>query len=176
MHVHRRDLRGLRENARRHCRWPAGTGHRDTETQRKAMYLCVSASPRPVTANAARFMPPPLLRGCRDPRLERISRRAVHVERAERRDLVHVRIEHAEGGRILAAARRVPDRTVARDLDLRRVGRPLRLRIQRERLVARIELVDRRRRCRRRPPPRCCRPDPARRRTGSRCAAAPRTP
>src|SRR5205814_9438736 len=37
------------------------------------------------------------------------------------------------------------DRTVARDLDLRRVSGALRLRVERERLIARVELEDRRR-------------------------------
>src|SRR5258705_7025762 len=50
--------------------------------------------------------PPLLLRAARlrRPRLEEVPGRAVLVIRAERRDLVHVRIEHPEGGRVEAAA------------------------------------------------------------------------
>ena len=84
------------------------------------------------------------LRSCRESAPETDTLAAVAVERAQVVDLVHVRIEHAEGGRLAAAARRVPDGAVPGDLDLRRVGVPLRLRIERELLAARIEPPDRR--------------------------------
>src|SRR5205814_6579870 len=68
-------------------------------------------------------------------RLELVSGRPVHVERTERRDLVHVRIEHADRRRPETSTRRKPDGAVFGDLNLRGVSRELRLRIKRERLI-----------------------------------------
>src|SRR3989441_9840858 len=76
--------------------------------------------------------------------LKRISRGAVHIERPKRRDLIHVGIQHANGGCISAPTRREPHGPVFRELYLRRVSRELRFRIERERLVFRIELTDHR--------------------------------
>src|SRR5262249_15538945 len=74
---------------------------------------------------------------CRCRSLKRISRRAVHIERRERRDLVHVGIQDTNGRCILAPTGREPDGTVFRELDLGRISGELRFWIERERLVLR---------------------------------------
>src|SRR5262245_6129451 len=77
--------------------------------------------------------------------LERIAGRAVQRVRAERRDLVLVRIQHTEGGRAGSRGpRRVPHRSIGRVLELGRVRANLRLWIERKALIARIELADHR--------------------------------
>src|SRR5437870_1987380 len=76
--------------------------------------------------------------------LKRIARRAVHIERGKRRDLIHVGIQHANGRCISAPTRREPHGPVFRELYLRRVSSELRFRIERERLVFGIELTDHR--------------------------------
>ena len=71
---------------------------------------------------------------------ERIHGRTVQIVRTQARDLVHVGIEHADGGRVLTPSRRIPDRAVLRNLYLRRVRGLLRFRVPRKRRVSRIEL------------------------------------
>src|SRR5437667_5662254 len=73
---------------------------------------------------------------------ERISGRAVQIVRAERGDLVHVGIQDTNGRSPLAPARREPHSPFSRHLYLGRVGGKLRLRVERERLIFRIELPD----------------------------------
>lgn len=73
---------------------------------------------------------------------ERIPRRIVQVVRPERGDPVHVRVHHADRRRVDAPARRIPDGAVPRDLDLGRVGVELRLRVEGERPVTRVEPAD----------------------------------
>ena len=95
-----------------------------------------------------------LLLGPPRPRLEGIAGRAVQRVSAERRDLVHVRIQHAESGRaVRARPGGIPHGSVGGMLQLRRIGANLWFRIERKRLVARVELpqnglIDRRRRVR----------------------------
>jgi hypothetical protein len=62
--------------------------------------------------------------GCRG--LKWMSRRAVHIERRKRRDLVHVGIQDTNGRCISAPTGREPHGAVFRELDLWRVRGELR--------------------------------------------------